>query len=135
MALAGAGNPVGGSNPAGTSKGLNYVGDHAYAFSGIVTDATSGGANTVLLDFSTGGSYFVGMLNFTDDHVAADNIFFSVTLNGSIVLDLAYKSGGAGNDSLNPWEILIPPFSSVQVKFGATSSVDGTSWLVGRVYE
>jgi hypothetical protein len=121
-------------NTASTGLSLNIIGNHAYAFSGKVTDATSGAANTILLDFTTGGSYFLGMLNFTDDHVAADNIFFSVTLNGSIVVDLAYKSGAAGNDSLNPWEILIPPFSNVQVKFGATSSVDGTAWLVGRIY-
>jgi len=135
MAILGGASNVAGSNPAGTGRGLNYIGDHAFSFSGIVTDATSGAANTVLLDFTTGGSYFVGTLNFTDDHVAADNIFFSVTMDNTIVVDLAYKSGGAGNDSLNPWEILIPPYSRVQVKFGATSSVDGTAWLVGRVYQ
>jgi hypothetical protein len=132
--IAGAGNPVGGSNPAGVSQNLNYIGDHAYANSGVVTDAASGSATTTMLDFTTGSSYFVGHLNFTDGHVANDNMFMSVALDGQITVDLAYKSGAAGADNLNKYSLFIPPFTRVTIKFGSSSTANATVWLVGRVY-
>ena len=50
-----ASNPVGGSNPAGVSKGLNYLGKHAFANSGEILVNN----NTVtMFEFNTQNSYF-----------------------------------------------------------------------------
>ena len=130
----GAGNIAGGANPSGIGSGLNYIGNHAYANSGVIADASSGSAATTMLNFTTGPSYFVGNINFTDAHVANDNMFMSVTLDGQIIIDLAYKSGSAGADNLSTYTILIPPFSKVEVKYGSSSNTDATVWLTGRVY-
>ena len=42
---------LGSSNPVGTSKGLNYIGNHAYGYSGEVTVNDN---ETTLLDFTLG---------------------------------------------------------------------------------
>jgi len=116
------------------NKGLSLIGDHAYAFSGIIADASSGAANSVMLSFQTGQWYFVGHLNFTDDVVANDNVFLAVTFNGQTVINLDYKGGAAGSDNLNPYDLLIPPLTEVVVKWGSSSADEGTAWLVGKIY-
>ena len=59
MALVGGGGApnVAGSNPAGTSTSLNYVGKHAYAYSG---DVSVSGSLTTMLEFTTAEQYVVG---------------------------------------------------------------------------
>ena len=47
MPLVGGGGASNTVNPTGTSTGLNYIGDHAYAYSGIHS-ATAGGHTTML---------------------------------------------------------------------------------------
>jgi hypothetical protein len=130
----GAGNVAGGANPSGTGSSLNYIGNHAYANSGVIADAASGSAATTMLNFTTGASYFVGHLNFTDAHVANDNMFMSVTLDGQIIVDLAYRSGSAGADNLSTYSLLIPPFSKIEIKYGSSANANATVWLTGEVY-
>ena len=49
--IGGAGNPVGGSFT-GPAEALEVIGDHAYAYSGEITLASSGGgANTTFIGF------------------------------------------------------------------------------------
>jgi len=51
--IGGAGNPVGGSNPAGLSAGLNYIGKYAYGYNstGLITNASG---ETTLFEFQAG---------------------------------------------------------------------------------
>ena len=44
--MLGGGNPVSGANPSGTGTILNYIGSHAYAYSGDVS--VDGNATTML---------------------------------------------------------------------------------------
>jgi len=130
------GNPTGGANPAGIGGGLNYIGKHAYAYSGVIADAGTGGANTTMLDFSTGASYFIGKISFTDDVIANDNVFFQVELDGQVIMAIDYKGGSSAFDGPQfPFPIAIPAFSRVTVKFGSSSSDEGTAWIVGEVYD
>ena len=55
----GAGNVAGGANPSGTGTSLNYIGNHAYANSGVIQTETSAAPH---LNFTTGGEYIVGEL-------------------------------------------------------------------------
>jgi len=78
MALAGAGNPVGGSNPSGTGGGLKYVGNHAYLMSGNV------GVNdveTTLAEFATGEQYVNSIIQFHAVTDSSDDIRYTIKIN------------------------------------------------------
>ena len=118
----------------GPQEALEVAGDFAYAYSGVMSDAASGSAATSMLKFTTGNFNFAGYLNFTDNVVSNDNMFLVMTLNGATVISLVYRSGAAGSDNLNPYDIFIPSYTEVEIKFGSSGTVDGTAWLVGRIY-
>ena len=130
----GGGGLLGVSNSfVGPQEALEVAGDFAYAYSGIINDAASGSAASSMLKFTTGNFNFVGHLNFTDDHVANDNMYLTMTLNGATVINLVYRSEPTAHD-LNPYNVFIPAYTEVEIKFGSTGVVDGTAWLVGRIY-
>jgi len=131
--LGGAGNPVGGSFT-GPAEALEVIGNHAYAYSGIITDAASGAASSTMLKFTSGNFYFVGHLNFTDDALANDNVYLAATMNGTTIINLEYKSGAVGSDNLNPYDLLIPPYTEFEINWGSSGTEGATVWLVGRIY-
>ena len=55
------GNPTGGANPTGIGKTINYIGNHAYAYSGLI--GIDDGA-PVMLDFTTGNSYITATFDY-----------------------------------------------------------------------
>ena len=133
--MLGAGNPVAGSNPAGIGTALNYIGNHAYAYSGIITDNNSGSAATTALKFTTGNSYINTKIIITTDEIGAQQQFVSVILDGQVILKHASDSSSTSNDFFDqPFRILIPPYSDFEVKIGAGATIDFTAMLVGRVY-
>ena len=77
---------------ASTGKGIRYIGDWAYAFSGDIDDAASGSAATTMLDFTTGSGIIIGQIGFTEEAIAADNVFFKVIMNGETVINVAYDN-------------------------------------------
>ena len=89
MALIGGGgapNVSGGSNPSGTGTGLSFIGNHAYAYSGII------GVNNVetklLKDNMPTGGYFVGNIQFSYANTDGDDMFFFVKINGQIAFQI-----------------------------------------------
>ena len=61
--MLGGGNPVvGGSNPSGTGSSINYIGEHAYAYSGEITSG-SGTTKTLLNFITASNSYIVGTIH------------------------------------------------------------------------
>jgi len=134
--IAGAGSPAGGG-AAGTGKGLTYVGEHCFAYSG--TYAADGASHTVL-DFFTGSDYIVGTvkvngaLNPLSTSVAGST--GQVRINGEII-----GAGPMVTALDNPYfyseEIVIQPNSRVQVLiiFNETDSNDvATATFTGRTY-
>jgi hypothetical protein len=135
--MLGAGNPVGGSNPTGTSSNLNYIGNHAYAYSGVIT-STSSVAN--LLDFTTGGEYIyvkTCLFALASDAASGVDYRFEVLMNTEIVSKQFLTGPHAGRqpaDSDNLY-FIIPPFTRFQARAGSSSGdKDYTVTLVGRVY-
>ena len=63
---------VGVSNPVGTGKGLNYIGDFAYAYSGAISIAQSSPEQT-MLKFSTGSAIIVGTIQASQGSTATTN--------------------------------------------------------------
>jgi len=130
----GAGNTAG-SNPAGTGSGFNYLGDHAYAYSGSIA---VGGSLTTMLDFTTGfSSYWVGDFRVEGafDDVAGSTIQVKVIMDGQTIM-LAKTTEDRYGDRPEI-KLIIPPQTRVQVQ--ATQNTGGDldfqAILVGRVYE
>ena len=121
-------------NPLSTGKGINYVGGHAVAFSGVqvVTNIVS-----TLLDFNIGKHYIVGKVQMYEmPNQGADNMGFDVVINGATVFGFEADSGAAMG-KFNEMTILIPPYARVQVKannFGSTAGREIGVNITGRVY-
>ena len=61
---------------ASTGKGIRYIGNHAYAYSGIVAVDTN---LTTLLDFSVDNNYIISKFQpFYDDADQGDNVLFEI---------------------------------------------------------
>jgi len=125
----GAGNTQG-SNPAGTGTSLNYVGDHAYGYSGSVdVDNTE----TTLLRFATGGLYIVGSWTYQGFEPTGDDYKFTVILDNQEVSAILFPGvsniSGIVQDNIN---ILIPPYT--EVTFTAQNITDTTANLVGVTF-
>ena len=136
MALAGVGNPVTGSNPTGTSTtSLNYIGNHAYAYSGVIGVDNN---ETTLLEFTTASqSYIVGVLQFQYNLPnESDDFFYQIYFDGTIVDGISATSSSDIDYSI-PRKLLVPPNTLLKVtaenKEGA-STRDQIVHFVGRVY-
>jgi hypothetical protein len=133
MALAGAGNPVGGSNPAGTSSGLNYVGDHCYGYSGAVSVNQ---VETTLQDFSTGNSYLTVRWYPTLLENTNVNYKWVVKIDDQAIMNLSVDQQ-YGNMHGQYVDLILPPFARVVItgrNIEDTSSADIGSVITGRVY-
>jgi hypothetical protein len=137
MALVGGG--VGGAgntlNPVGTGSGINYIGDHVYGYSGIVTDIRN--TETTMMEFTTAGhSYIVAKVQFSYATAATDDYQYRIYLDDQVIQTYVNGSGTNqnGDDVMN---IIIPAGS--KVKFTAQNITDTSDQLqcvsiVGRVY-
>jgi len=135
----GAGNVVGGSNPAGTGTGLNYIGNHAYANSGEILINN----NTVtMLEFTTGTSYFVGSFSYgVDQNASLGNsklIGFTIKFDSQKVMQVVGQSASTLQfiDFDPNYAILIPPFTNVKIESETTNAgnVPTYAMLIGEVY-
>jgi hypothetical protein len=138
--LGGAGNPVGGSNPTGIGATLNYIGDHAYGYSGAVTVSNS---SETLLDFTTGDVYITAKFAFGLDRTnAADankDYGYRIKVNDQIVIENFTFSDGDGTmvygaaDTVLP--IIIEPQSRIVIEcFTNDDNITCYGVLTGRVY-
>jgi len=125
----------------GPQKGLTTIGSHCYAYSGeiIVTN----GANSTMLEFTTGKHYIVSKFNFGtgDSQISgSQNIGYQISFNGNIIFSQFSESDSDGtliyDGASLPVEILIPPLTAVTIE-GFTSDTDNLkcfSMLQGTVY-
>lgn len=98
----------GSGGTAGVGKGINYVGKHAFAYSGNVA-ATS--AETTLLEFATSGrSYLVGTIQVSSGDDSNDDLRMALYLNDEIISAEIYTNTyNAYVDGYNDKAIIIPP--------------------------
>ena len=133
--VGGGGSPnVAGSNPSGTGQGLNYIGDHAYAYSGSHSATAAG--HTTMLEFSTGASYVMGNFTFGNTSASTDHIEFEISVDDQIVMACI---GDAIGESfpLNSFKLLLPAYSTIKVTtINASGGADRTVFasISGRVY-
>ena len=117
---------------ASTGKGIRYIGNRAYSFSGELALSTS---LQDFLNFTTGSGYIVADINFTGDYDAlgADWVAFNIKLNGTNVF--LSKMERNNSEWMNYAKILLPPFTEVQIEGKVQDGTPTfTCVLVGRVY-
>jgi hypothetical protein len=135
MPLVGGGGASNTVNPTGTGQGLNYIGEHAYAYSGVVSVNNN---ETTMLLFSTGNSYVMAQVNFNTGSTSNDDYLYKVKLNEEIIQEYIFTGSPADRarpDNTIP--ILLPPYSKVELT--ATNVTDTSDnnqivSIVGRVY-
>ena len=136
--IAGAGNPVGGSSPAGTGTGLNFVGDHAYAYSGTLSGTTD---NTTALSFNTQAVYIVGEFQMnipsTYGSIATMEGWMQIKFNGEVVSIVTIGLSAADSQLTGIQPLIIPPYTEVIVEIqGADNQAARlmAATFSGRVY-
>ena len=135
--MLGGSNTVGGSNPAGTGSSINFIGNHVYAYSGVIG---STGSTANLLDFTTGSEYIyvkTCLFAIASDTSSGVDYRFEVLINSEIISKQFLTnphSGRMPSDSDNMY-LIIPPFSRFQARAASSSGdKDYTVTVVGRVY-
>jgi len=138
MALAGAGNVTGGSNPAGIGTSLNYAGNLVYAYSG----AKNGTASYVsYLNFSTGNELILAKVNFNgapspDDPSTGGESICRITLDGQVVSYMKTSTNSPDSTgSVQQNTLVIPPFTKVEidVRTLANAAFQGTVVFTGVI--
>jgi len=127
----GAGNVAGG-NPSGIGTSLNYIGDHAYAYSGgIDVDENV----TSLLKFTTGGLYVKGRFQpqyfVANAGQATEDYRFTVKFDNQEVSVTLIAEGTDRDAFYNVVDLIIPPFTTVEVT--AQNVTDTNSRAVGAI--
>ena len=132
--MLGGGNPVG-TNPAGTGTGINYIGKHAYAYSGTVDVDQN---ETTMLKFATGNEYIVAEFNLSSDNAAGDDFDFRIKMNGEdIVFSQLTAPYDVSEHMMNPLKLIIAPSTNVVITLQNVTQSATKQWnatMVGRVY-
>jgi len=125
---------------ASTGLGIRYIGGgtgHAFAYSGQIAVTAAGSADTTVLNFTTSSSYFLGKVTQQNNDAGGDQLFFRLKMNGQTVMYTVWDSASTSGPGLpsQPWPLIIPPYTKVEVIVGCSSGVkDFTVQIVGRVY-
>jgi hypothetical protein len=95
----GAGN-VASSNPSGTGTNLNYIGNHAYAYSGEISANDN---ETTMLDFTLGANqYFVGKVQFSYFGGTNQDCQHNIKINGELIQRYRVTSAQSEPDNFLP---------------------------------
>tara|TARA_R100001594_G_C3936736_1_gene239591 strand:- start:233 stop:631 length:399 start_codon:yes stop_codon:yes gene_type:complete len=131
--MLGGGNPVGGQNPSGIGSSLNYIGKHAYMYTGAVSVGTT---ETTIAEFTTGGnSYLVGQWQPQILENTTDDLEFRLYVNNQIIAELVLTSS-RDYTPFEEVEIIIPTDTTVKItghNLGSGSKNVG-SIITGEVY-
>ena len=119
-------------------KLLEIVGDHAYAYSGVVSlnnESKTG------LKFTSGNYLFVGNFNWTWDYhsiLEAEDYGITIKFNdGNIFFSdqtMRASSGRAGTNAAETIEIIIPAYTEVEILGSTEANTNYSLLLTGRIY-
>ena len=121
---------------AGAGLGLNYVGNHVYAYSGEVSVNNT---ETSLLLFTTGNETIVGRMRPCYLASGGDDYEFRIKFNDILI---AYTKTKSEADILAQkyFEIIIPPYTQVEVtgknsEGGSGDFLNIGALITGRLYK
>jgi len=128
-------------NTASIGKDIHVIGNHAYAFSGTITNA--GAASYTALSFTTGNYYFVGQLSafgWLDDinQSQGKQCLTAVKINNNRAILIKTDGSSEAMPSTGTIDILIPSYTLIEVAleaFEADSNTYAGATLTGRIYK
>jgi TPP-dependent indolepyruvate ferredoxin oxidoreductase alpha subunit len=134
----GAGNTAG-SNPAGTGSSINYVGEFAYAHSGLI-DVDNNVTN--LIDFTSGSEILVATIqNFyagvSTGSQPNPNVQFQTKFNGEVITSYVTFDSATDNAVKNELHMIIPPFTRVTltgINAETTATIQLLAIISARIY-
>ena len=122
---------------ASAGKSIRYIGNHVYANSGEVTVTNAVGT---LLEFVSGTGYIPAFweVSYTQANgaVASEDYAFYLYFNDELIFSAGVNSSSSGAIR-NPLQILIPPFTKVNISAQNQTGTTGHlcyAILTGRVY-
>ena len=118
-----------------TGLGIRYIGDHAYAFSGVKALPDSGAPENYI-DFISGSGYIVGEIKISADWsgLGGNELYINFYLNELKIVHERDTGNNYVPGNLT-WPILLPPFSHLEIDLSAAVPADGADVIfVGRVY-
>ena len=137
--VGGGGSPnVTGGSAAGVGNSLNYIGKHAYAYSGTISIPANN--LTSMLRFNTANnSYVVATFQFTGSFssLGNDSIRYQLLINSEVVEDTEYTPANDAQYADTPTPILLPPNSLIEIKATHNqggNNIDYQAMIVGEVY-
>ena len=121
---------------ASTGKGIRYIGDHAYAYSGAVVTGGGGSADGTVLEFTTGSGYISGQLMYQVDDLGGPTLYVEVKINDVVVFNLPWDTASVAMFLVDlPINFILPPFSKFELLTGSSAGNDTwTAQFIGRVY-
>jgi len=125
---------LGVSNPVGVGKGISFIGDHCFAYSGNF--ASSGTDDTTYLEFgSPANNYIVGRFEFMYDETANIDLGFDINFNDESIASFIIGNAGSSGTGLQPAvvHVIIPGDTRVQVTCKGSAS-NFTVGFTGTVY-
>jgi len=126
-------------NTASVGLNLNYIGSHAYAYSGAVPVTNS---EIDLLNFETGNSVLVGTWTghfnqATDAAVENNDYRFVLYLNGVQIMAIVASDSSSQNRN-NYRDLIIPPFTNVIVScqnYEGSSTNNLGATITGKIFQ
>ena len=124
----------------GPAEALEIIGNHAYAYSGLISASTT---TKTYLNFTSGNYYFVGQFQFNspleeDDPQPGVEAVCKISFNSVGIAIIRAGGDFADNaDSVVNQELIIPPYTEMNVVVDCHNTDAarlGSCTLVGRIF-
>jgi len=125
---------VGTNVVAGTGPDLNYLGDHCFAYSGVINAS----GETTYLDFTSGGGYILADIQALTDQANGDDFNIKFYVNGIVVgaAHAFFYSNSTYVVGAAQYQLLIPPYTNIKITIQNSGTAD--EWavmLIGKVHK
>ena len=118
---------------ASTGKGIRYVGNWAYAYSG--NENLSPGVFLKQLNFTTGSDILVAEFQWVNTETnATRDVFIQIDLNEITVYNGRWENPNITDKGANTIGLIIPPLTHVECYQKNDGNTAGCFLMTGRVY-
>jgi hypothetical protein len=117
-----------------TGKGIRYIGNHCYAFSGTVGVPN---VETDLINTVSGSGYILCKIQFNHEESGSNDYKYRIRLNGFVIQAYIVTGSIGASEADNFIPLLIPPFTELRCtaeNVSGSSSYRQVVSLTGRVY-
>jgi len=126
-----------GNSFTGAAYALELVGDHCFAYSGLVATAAQD-AQVTMLEFTTGNFYTVGQFQFNYERDTGDDMIFRIFLADTQIQGVQLIHGDQPlSEPTNTFPIILTPYTIVKTTVENINSSTARNMIcsyTGRIY-